>query len=103
MNQPPVKLRITTDGTVCGLSSDAVDWSAIGFSTVRRASHVEYCMHRQTGYVQRARPRCWWRRLLQGILRHPFGEVLYRSPSREEALAWEHVHFSPGGAGNPES
>jgi len=103
MNDQAIKLQITADGTVRGLWSDAVDWAAIGISTVRRASHVEYCMHRRMWYVQRARPRCCWRRLLQRILRHPFGEVLYRSPSREEALAWEHVHLSPGGAESPVS
>jgi len=97
MNQPPIKLHVTTDGTVRGLWSDAVDWSAVGPARVRRASHVEYCRQRQEWYVQRARPRCRWRRLLQRILRHPFGEVLYRSLSREDALAWEHLHFSPGG------
>jgi len=100
MNQPPIKLHVTTDGTVRGLWSDAVDWPAVGPARVRRASHVEYCRHRQEWYVQRARPRCRWRRLLQRILRHPFGEVLYRSPSREDALAWEHVHFAQGGPGS---
>ena len=103
MSEEVIKLRITADGTVRGLWSDAVDWPAIGVSAVRRASHVEHCRQRQEWYVQRARPCCGWRRLLQGILRQAFGEVLYRSPSRKAALSWEHVHLSPGGPENPES
>jgi hypothetical protein len=37
-----IKLRITTDGRICGLWTDAVPMQDIGTVHVRRASHVEF-------------------------------------------------------------
>jgi hypothetical protein len=94
-----MKLRITPDGTICGLWSDAVDWRAIGVVSVRRASHVEFCEDRQMWYVQSAQPNGRLRRMLQALFRHPFGEILHWAKTRQEALDWEQKHFKPGGAG----
>ena len=94
-----MKLRITQDGTICGLWSDAVDWRAIGVVSVRRASHVEFCPKRRLWYVQSAQPRGWFRRVLQALLRRPFGEILHWAKTRQAALEWEQEHFKPGGAG----
>ncbi len=91
------KLRITPDGTVRALWSDEVDWRALGQVSVQRASHVEFCDHRQKWYVQAARPRSWIRRQLQLWSGRPFGEMLHWAATRGEALAWERAHFEPGG------
>jgi hypothetical protein len=88
-----VKLRIRSDGSVTGLWSDAVDWQAIGRVDVRRASHVEFCGRRQMWYVRIARPNSSSRRVLQGLLRRPFGEILHWARSRSDALIWETVHL----------
>ncbi len=94
-----MKLRIKLDGTVCGLWSDAVDWSQVGPLSVRRASHVEFCERKQQWYVRAARPRGRIRRILQWTFRCPLGEVLYWASTRQEALAWEHAYYSPDGPG----
>ncbi len=91
-----VRLRISADGTVCGLYDDAVDWQALGPVIVRRASHVEFCSCRQAWYVQLARPASWWRRLLQVMTGCRWGEIVYWSETRTDALAWEHEHLAPG-------
>ncbi len=96
-----MKLRITPDGTVRGLWDDAIDWPTLGRIAVRRASHVEFCPRRQQWYVQSGRPRSWWRRVLQRVLRRPFGEVLHWAATRSSALTWEREHFAPGGPGWP--
>ena len=93
------RLRITPDGTVRGLWTDEIDWPSLGRSSVRRASHVEYCDRRQQWYVRAGRPRSWGRRVLQWALRRPFGEVLRWAKNREEALDWERDYYEPGGAG----
>jgi hypothetical protein len=94
-----MKLRISEDGTIHGLWSDAVDWRAIGRVRVHRASHVEFCDRRQLWYVQVGRPRSWIRRILQQVLHRPFGEILHWAKTRQDALAWERAYFCPGGAG----
>ena len=96
-----MKFRITPDGTVGGLWDDAIEWASLGQVLVRRASHVEFCPRRQQWYVQSGRPRSWWRRVLQRVLRRPFGEVLHWAAARSKALAWEREHFAPGGPGWP--
>ena len=93
------RLRIAPDGTVRGLWTDEIDWPALGRSSVRRASHVEYSDRRQQWYVRAGRPRSWIRRVLQWALRRPCGEVVHRAKTREEALAWEQDHYQPGGPG----
>ena len=96
-----MKLRIMPDGTIRGLWDDAMDWPILGRISVRRASHVEFCPRRQQWYVQSGRPRSWWRRVLQRVLRRPFGEVLHWAATRSSALTWEREHFAPGGPGWP--
>ena len=94
-----MKLRITPDGAVLGLWDDAIDWSSLGRVSVRRASHVEFDDRRQLWVVQSGQPQSRWRRVLQGVLRRPFGEVLHAAATRSDALAWEQTHFGPGGEG----
>ena len=91
------KLRIAPDGTVRGLWTDEIDWQSLGRSSVRRASHVEYCDRRQQWYVRAARPRSWIRRVQQWAVGRPCGEVLLWANTRQEALAWEQRHYGPGG------
>ena len=95
----PIKLRIGPDGVVRGLWDDAIGWSALGRVRVERASHVEFDPRRQLWTVQIGQPRGrlrWW---LQRLLRRPFGEVVYGSRQRSQALAWEQEYFTPGGLG----
>ena len=94
-----IKLRITANGSVCGLWDDAIDWTSLGRVSVKRASHVEFCDRRQLWCVRSSRPRNALRRLLQWVLRRPCGEVLHRVATRSAALAWEQRHFGPGGEG----
>jgi hypothetical protein len=78
------KLRITPDGRIRGLWSDDIQLGKLGVLSVRRASHVEFdgeCQH-------------WTVSLAQAP-----GRVLFRSSNRNDALAWEHQHFGPGGPG----
>lgn len=88
------RLRITPNGNVTGLWDDQVDWRSLGSLTVRRASHVEFCRRRQLWHVRGARARNALRAILQIVLRRPFGEILYWSTTREQALAWEREYFS---------
>lgn len=90
------RLRIQPDGNVTGLWDDQIDWSSLGNLTVRRASYVEFCDRKQMWYVRLARPRTVIHRIAQLLSRRPFGEVLYWSPTRKQALAWEREHFSTG-------
>ena len=94
-----MKLRITPDGTITGLWSDAVDWNSLGRVSVHRASHVEFCDDEQKWYVRAGRPRSWLRRIIQLALGQPTGEILHWAKAREEALAWESRHYEPGGSG----
>lgn len=96
-----MKLRISPDGTVRALWSDAVDWQSIGPVSVRRASHVEFCGHRQMWYVQAGLARNALRFLVQAVLRQPFGEIMHWAPTRSEALDWEREYYGPGGSGWP--
>ena len=38
----PIKLRITSSGTVQGLWTDVVGWRSLGRMSIRRASSVEF-------------------------------------------------------------
>ena len=81
---PTIKLEITAKGGIQMLHDDAVNLAEFGKVEVKRASHVEY--NNEVG--------CW---LVQSaktgiILKDDF-------KTRAEALAWEKVHYSPGGRG----
>ena len=95
------KLRIAPDGTVRSLWTDEIDWPSLGRSSVRRAAQVEYCDRRQQWYVRAGQPRSWVFRLLQRVLHRPFGDVLHWARTRKQALAWEQIHYQPGGPGWP--
>ena len=92
-------LRITPDGTIRGLWSEAVGWQDLGRVTVTRASYVEFSDRSQIWYVQAGRPKDWLRRVLQHLLGRPFGDILHWARTREEALTWERGHYEPGGPG----
>ena len=94
-----IKLRITANGSVCGLWTDEVDFAALGRSKVRRASHVEFDDQRQRWTIREAVPRGRLRRWVAMLFGWPFGRVLYTAPTRLEALEWEREHFAPGGPG----
>lgn len=94
-----VRVRIATDGTVQGLWTDRVDWQAVGKLAVRRASHVEFDESRQQWAVRAGRPRGRLRRMLQRLTGRPFGEIVYRAGTREQALRWEETHYGTGGPG----
>ena len=94
-----MKYRITPDGQVVGLWSDCIDWRSVGRVRAHRASHVEFDLDTQMWQVRSARRVTRLTGLLRYLLRRSDQEVLYESPSREEALAWEHAHFEPGGPG----
>ncbi|HUU83971.1 MAG TPA: hypothetical protein VM243_10755 [Phycisphaerae bacterium] len=96
-----IRLRIAPDGTVRSLWTDEIDWPALGRSSVRRASHVEFCDDKQLWYIRAGKPRSRLGRILQLVLRRPFGEILHWARSRTEALAWEREHYEPGAAGWP--
>ncbi|UCG15418.1 MAG: hypothetical protein JSV19_08980 [Phycisphaerales bacterium] len=93
------KLRITPDGTIRGLWDDRIGWPDLGRVSVRRVSHVEFCDRRQMWYVRAGVPTNRLRRLLQLVLRRPFGEIMHWAGTRQEALAREQQHFEPGGPG----
>jgi hypothetical protein len=93
------RIRTAPDGTVRALWTDEIDWRSLGRLKVERASHVEFCRRRQLWFVRAGTPRAAWRRVLQWVLRRQFGEIECRTPSREEALAWERERFGPGGLG----
>ena len=64
-----IRLRITRDGRVRGLWTDALDFVALGKTDVRRASHVEFDRRRQCWCVREAKPpqRVWrWIQRLSG-------------------------------------
>jgi len=95
------RLRISPDGIVLGLWTDGVAWTSLGRVSVRRASHIEFDDRRQLWYVRAGQPRSRARRLLQRLVRRPFGEILFWAKTREAALGWEQTHFGPGGSGWP--
>ena len=94
-----IKLRITTDGRIRGLWTDAIDLPGLGQVHVQRASHVEFDDRSQCWQVREATPRGILPRLLDRLLRRACGNILYHATTRQAALAWEHAHFQPGGSG----
>ena len=93
------KLRITSDGRVCGLWTDQIQFKAMGTVRVRRVSHVEFYEHYQCWGVREAIPASSIRRWLQWLLRCPMGRLLRTASARRQALAWEHEYYQPGGPG----
>jgi hypothetical protein len=93
------RIRIAPDGTVRALWTDEIDWRSLGRLSVERASHVEFCRRRQMWYVQEARCCNALQCMFQRLTGRPFGAVLFWAKTREEALAWEHEYFGPGGEG----
>ena len=92
-----IRLRITTDGRLRGLWTDAVDFASIGHTRVRRASHVEFDENRQMWFVREAMPRGLVRRFLQFVVRRPIGRILVWAPTRQSALEQEAAIFGPCG------
>ena len=92
-----IRLRITPDGRIRGLWTDAVNFTALGHTTVRRASHVEFDDARQIWYVRAAVPSGRLRRIAQMLTRLPVGELIASAPNRQVALAIEQKLFQPGG------
>ena len=80
-----IRLRITPEGRVRGLWTDAVEFAALGHSHVRRASHVEFDESAQRWIVREAVPDDWWRRWLQSLTGRPWGRILHHSRSRRDA------------------
>ena len=63
-----IRLRITPDGRIRGLWTDAVNFTGLGHTTVRRASHVEFDGRKQMWYVRKAVPSARLRRLVQKLI-----------------------------------
>ncbi len=79
-----IKLSIMPNGGVQMLWNDAVDVRQFGEVEVVRASHVEFNNATGFWYVQSAKT----------------GKMLKEDfMSRDEALAWEKVYYSPDGEG----
>ena len=79
-----IDLQITKQGGVLMLQDDQVDLREFGQIEVTRASHVEFNNETQCWYVQSAKSL--------EILRSDF-------KTREEALSWEKLYYSPDGQG----
>ena len=94
-----IRLHITRDGRIRGLWTDVVDFTGLGKTDVRRASHVEFDRRIQKWYVQKAVPCGWLRRWIQRLSRRAMGRVIYYAPTRSAALDWERRYFQPGGRG----
>ena len=92
-----IRLRIAPDGHIRGLWTDAINFTALGHTTVRRASHVEFDGPRQMWYVRVAAPSGRMRRVVQKLTGRAMGEIIARAPSRQAALALERELFQPGG------
>lgn len=84
MPEKTIKLSITSQGGVQMLWDDAVDLREFGEVEVTRASHVEFDNAKGKWYVQSAKTL--------KMLKDDFD-------SREAALAWEKVYYSPDGEG----
>jgi hypothetical protein len=69
-------LTIAPNGEVTTLYTEAIDLTALGPLTMRRASAIEFNADRQAWEVTVS------------------GEVLFRHPSRAECLRWEHEYFN---------
>ena len=84
MAMEKIKMEITSEGVIRMLHSDLIDLSKFGKAKIRRASNVEFNNRAQAWKVTSAKTR----KLLKGGF-----------DTREKALAWEKVYYSPGGKG----
>jgi hypothetical protein len=94
-----IKLRISGDGIVRGLWTDAVMFQNLGRVHVRRASHVEFDDSRQCWTVREVSTANAFRKLISRLLRRSRPDILFCAGSRSDARAWEQEHFGPGGRG----
>ncbi len=81
-----IRLRIAPDGRIRGLWTDAVNFTALGHTTVRRASHVEFDFRKQMWYVREAVPSGRLRRAVQMLTGLPMGEIIAWAPSRRGSM-----------------
>ena len=83
-----MRLRIDPDGTVRCVYAEAIDLSALGTPTIRRASHVEPDEYGQ-----------WWADLspVGGPMLGPFPS---RTPALDAELAWLEEHWLLGRRAN---
>ena len=72
-----LQLVFDPEGTGHGLYTEAIDLTAIGRLSIRRASHIEFDDRDQRWCVTT-----------------PGGRHLFNSPTRGECLAWEQQHFN---------
>ena len=77
-----IRLRITRDGRVRGLWTDAVDFTGLGKTDVWRASHVEFDRQRQQWFVTEAVSRSWLCRWIQRLFGQAMGRVIHFAPTR---------------------
>lgn len=70
-------LIVTSDGTIRGFFTEALDLTTLGILEVQRAMAVEFDNAAQV-----------WR------VFNPYGQSVYDSPSREDCLAWERQHLN---------
>lgn len=96
-----IRLRITPAGLIRAVWTDAVEFTAIGHTRVRRASHVEFDEASQTWCVRAVGPRRRWRRGRRRGASRLQRRALFRTTTRREALEWEARYFGPGGDGWP--
>jgi hypothetical protein len=92
-----IRLRITPEGRIRGLWTDAVEFTELGDCTVRRASHVEFDERQQCWTVWPATSGSLLRKWLRRVFSRSVTSVIHRAALRIDALAWEHEHFQSGG------
>jgi hypothetical protein len=71
-----ITLIVTSDGTVQGLYTEAIDLTTLGRLRIRRASAIEF-----------DNPAQIWR------VFNAYGLCVHTSPSRQECLRWEQRHW----------
>ena len=81
-NPTELVLRISKDGHVRCLYTEAIDLRKFGKLTTKRASTVQFNPHRQVWLV--------W----EGTITSQKRRILYRHPYRETCLAWEREYFN---------
>lgn len=74
-----VAITFNPDGMAHGLYTEAIDLSAIGTLTIKRASTIEFDNDRQVWRVADLK-----------------GHTLHDNPSRQACIDWEHDYFNGG-------